>query len=302
MKRRTLLVLISFTTIPMAQAIDDFQVQMTRYAHDDMSLRYDVFTVGEQRSSNFDSEWFQLPKVALGFGATHHNRFRDRVHSELYRPMIDLSFQTIGKINFGIAYAHGFASDELPLGFRRFDFEGNFHSIGGYLGRQWDCGFKLSGAWSYSTGEYGVDDFRRKTSLDWGGGSGAIGYARSFGEKKFGRNLSVDTSANILYQSEEDFWHFVWMAKLGHNICERFAIYGMFNLFHELDRRSGGLPIAYGGYHPYGDETWGELGGGFQARLCRGLSFTAEATTPVLDEGTAAHNAFQVRAGLNWSF
>ena len=93
------------------------------------------------------------------------------------------------------------------------------------------------------------------------------------------------------------------MAKVGHNCCERFAFYGIFNLFHEMEQEGGSaIPLGYSGYHPMGDETWGETGAGFQAQLGRGFSLTAEATTPVLDEGNVACNAFQVRSGVNWSF
>jgi hypothetical protein len=62
------------------------------------------------------------------------------------------------------------------------------------------------------------------------------------------------------------------------------------------------VPLGPSGYHPIGDETWGETGGGLNAQLGRGVLLSAEATVPVLDEGIPADNAFQVRAALSWKF
>jgi hypothetical protein len=212
----------------------------------------------------------------------------------------------VGGVNIGLVYSHGFASEEdVFFGtVGKVLIEGDLDSGGGYVAKQFDCGFKLGATWAYSAGELRLKDAHRPFSeFDTFGASGALGFARSFGDKKNWRNAFVDTSANFLFQSEEDAWSFLWMAKVGHNCCERFAVYGLFNLYHKLDYR-GRFVVSpvFAGYRPYGDDTWGETGGGFQARLWRGLTFTAEATTPVLDEGLIASNAFQVRAAFHWRF
>ena len=289
-----------------AHAIDDFNIQMSKNAQDDMSLRYDIYTTGERANLwQSQSDWFQTPKVGLQFHALHQERYMGVTSSDLYRPMVDVSFQTVAKINVGLAYGHGFMTDEAVIfgGARTIKLEGDMDSVGGYVGRQFDCGFKLGATWAYSTADLGLKGFDPSVDFNTVGASGSIGFARSFGEKKFGRNIFVDTSANFLYQSEEDAWYFLWMGKLGHNFCEAFSVYAIFNIYHEMDYKGRfGVPLAYAGYRPYGDETWGEVGGGFQARLCHGLSFTTEGTTPVMDSSFEACNAFQIRAGLNWSF
>jgi len=239
------------------------------------------------------------------FNATHQERFGGLTETDLLAPMLDLSFQTYAGVNVGIVYSHGFLSDEqaFPGTFGGSKFEGDIDSVGGYLAKQWDCGFKVGATVAYSTADLRYENGRSFYDFDIVGTSVALGYARSFGEKKFGRNVFVDTSANFLYQSEEDAFYFLWMAKVGHSFSERFAAYGIFNLFHVIDFNGNYvIPEGYVGYHPFGDETWGETGAGFQAQLCHGFTFTAEATTPVLDEQFVATDSFQVRAGLNWRF
>jgi hypothetical protein len=223
--------------------------------------------------------------------------------------MVTVGFETFGGVNVGLAYSHAFLFEDRtffipssPFPLQIAEIEGDRDSVGGYFSKQWNCGFKAGATWSYSTAELRHND-REFFELNAVGASGSLGFARSFGEKKFGRNAFVDTSANFLYQAEEDAWYFLWMAKLGHNICERFAVYGLFNLFYDMEYEGQfGVPRGFAGYRPYADDTWGETGGGFQARLCHGLSFTAEATIPVLDENFIAENAFQVRSALNWTF
>jgi hypothetical protein len=304
--KRIICLTASCAVVCTVHAIDDFNVQMSKNAQDDMSLRYDIYTTGERADLwESKSDWFQTPKVGVQFHATHQERYMGVTSSDLYRPVIDLSFQTAGKINVGLAYGHGFVTDEAVIfgGRRTFKLEGDMDSVGGYVGRQFDCGFKLGATWSHSTADLAFKGRDPFLDFETTGASGSIGYAHSFGEKRFGRNIFVDTSANFLYQSEEDAWYFLWMAKLGHSFCDAFSVYSIFNIYHEMDYKGRfGVPLAYAGYRPYGDETWGEVGGGFQARLCHGLSFTTEGTTPVMDSSFEACNAFQIRSGLNWSF
>ena len=314
MKTRPLAFLICAALIaPTAHAIDDFNIQMSKILHEDTSLDHDIYTKGES-AGLWDSQcpWLQNPSVGLHFKTTHYERtigqitaFRGRAEIELYRPIVDLHFQTIGGVNVGLAYSHGFMShDEFGPFFMR-EFEGDVDSGGAYLAKQWDCGFKIGATVSYSSGELRFKDFDEPFfEFNTLGASGAIGFARNFGDKTTWKNVFVDTSANFLHQTRENSWHLLWMTKVGHNCCERFSVYGLFNLFYEIDYRDPNsfVPDGFRGYHPYGDDTWGEAGGGFQARLCHGVSFTAEATTPIMDKGIRAKSAFQVRGGLNWSF
>lgn len=305
-------------TIPTVNAIDDFGVQVNKAMHEDTSLRHDVYTVGESAGLwGSECPWFQKPSVSLRFNTIHQDRptrffpggsYIPGVDSELYSPLVAVGFETIGGVNAGLAYSHAFLVEEethpspRPFAPRRFELEGDRDSVGVYLSKQWNCGLKVGGTWSYSTAEQRFGD-REILDFNTMGASGSLGFARSFGEKKFGRNVFVDTSANFLYQTEEDAWYFVWMAKLGHNICERFAVYGLFNLFYDMEYEGQfGVPQGFAGYRPYLDDTWGEAGGGVQVRLCHGLNFMGEATIPVLDEGFIAEDAFQLRGGLNWSF
>jgi hypothetical protein len=289
-----------------ANAFDDFNIQMAKTAHEETSWRNDVYTTTD--ASNLwksDCPWFQKPAATLRFNGTHQERFGGLEEIDLFAPMLDVSFQTRGGVNMGIGYQHGFLSeDQLVLGsFRTVPLEGESDSIGGYVTKQWDCGFKLVATWSYSQADIELEGGPTVFEFNTFGASGALGFARTFGEKRIGRNIFIDTSATVLYQSEQESERFLWLAKVGHNICPRVAVYGIFNLFHELDNDGRiGVPFEYAGYHPSGDETWGEAGGGLQAQVWRGLSLTAEATTPVLDEGFPAQNAFQVRAALNWRF
>jgi hypothetical protein len=298
---------------PATHAIDDFNIQMSKILHEDTSLNHDIYTAG-QSAGLWDSQCplLQKPSVGLRFHATHQERewftgiSPQRSETELYRPVVDLHFQTIGGVNVGVAYSHGFLTEtRFVAPFFEFETEGDSDSAGAYLAKQWDCGFKVGATVSYSTGE--LRDARSNNQFfDFNtiGASGAVGFARSFGDKTTWKNVFVDTSANFLHQTREDSWHFLWMAKVGHNCCERFSVYGVFNFFYEIDYRDFrfSLPDGFRGYHPYRDDQWGEAGGGFQAELCHGLTFTAEATTPILDKGITAENAFQVRGGLNWNF
>jgi hypothetical protein len=301
--RTVLLLIVGF--LPKALAFDEFNLQMSRVLHEETSWSRDIYTSGTSADLwKSKCPWLQRPAVSVRFNATHQELAGTFVDADLFAPMASVSFQTYGGLNVGLAYAHGFVSEEpVFLGFfGPSELKGDSDSIGGYVGKQWDCGFKAGATVAYTSAELRFQAFDPFYEFDTVGASGALGFARSFGEKKFGKNIFVDTSANFLYQSEDESWHFIWMAKVGHNFCKEFAVYGIFNLFHELKQRdSFGVTHQFSGYHPSRDETWGEAGGGFQARLGRGLSFTAEATAPVLDE-YIARNAFQVRAALNWSF
>jgi hypothetical protein len=292
-----------------AFAIDDFNIQMSKLAHEETSWRHDVYTIATSAELwKSECPWLQKPAVTLRFNAMQQERGGGFYESELLAPMFDVSFQTFGGVNVGIAYQHGFLSEDFfSTGvLSRRQVESDLDSIGGYLTKQWDCGFNVGATWAYSRADIvtGFGPFGEVLQeFDTVGASGTLGFARSFGEKKFGRNVFIDTSANFLYQSEEEAWYFLWMAKAGHNICPRVAVFGIFNLFHVLDYNGHfSVPIGFAGYGPIGDETWGEAGGGIQAQLPWGISMSAEVTTPVLDEGFIAQNAYQVRAALNWRF
>ena len=288
-----------------AFAFDDFNLQMGKVLHEETSWSHDIYTVGNSAGLlKSGSPWLQKPSVTLRFNATHQEPFETFSEIDLYQPMASLSFQTIGGISIGLSYAHGFLKEDLsnPIYTSSFKLEGDSDSVGGYVSKQWDCGLKVGGTWAYTKADLRFEGGRTFYDFDTVGTSGTLGFARSFGEKKFGKNVFVDTSANFLYESEDESWHFIWMAKVGHNLCKEFAIYGIFNLFEELEQRdSFVVPYQYSGYHPSLDKTWGEAGGGFQAQLGWGFSFTAEATAPVMDE-EYKRNAFQVRSALNWSF
>ena len=305
-----------------ALALDEFHVQISKIAHEETSWRHDIYTAGDSADLwKSGSEWFQKPAVTLRFSTTHHERSltfptpsgpnSTIVRSELFTPMLSGSFQTWGGIIAGFTYGHSFQTFETQLsipggGFATVEDDDGLDSVGGYVAKQWDCGVKVAGTWSYTWADGDRFVF---PEFDAVGGSGALGFARGFGEQQFGRNVFVDTSANFFYQAEdegqgwEDNWHFVWMAKVGHNICPRVSFYGLFNLFHHLE--GGQRPffqLRVRDYYPLLDETFGEAGGGLQAQFGRGFSLNAEATTPILDEGVPADEAFQVRAALNWRF
>ena len=292
--------------VNLARAFDDFALLTSEAMHEETSWQNNIYTLdASPKLWSTNCPWLQAPSVALRFNATHQERFAAFSETDLYQPMASLSFQTIGGINVGLSYAHGFLREEQfnPLSTGGpFKLEGDSDSVGGYVSKQWDCGLKIGGTWAYTTADLAPKGGNSFYDFDTVGASGALGFARSFGEKKFGRNVFVDTSANFLYESEDESWHFVWLAKAGHNLCQEFAIYGIFNLFQELEQRqSSVVPYQYSGYHPSLDTTWGEAGGGFQAQLGRGFSLTAEATTPIMDAENT-RNAFQVRSALNWSF
>lgn len=312
---KKLLFLLPVSVVSTASALDDFNVQMLKVMHEEVSERAGVYTATSSAEIwNPDSEWFRNPGVAVRFEASHQRRDfpffpGDIVEIDIYRPMVGFNFQTIGGIEAGITYGHAFLYEERTFAFPR-DVESDMDSVGGYLAKQFDCGFRIGGSWSYSDAEFrfdGNDD--PFFEYDTVGAAAGIGFARSFGEKTFGRNVFIDTSANFVYQDllenvigEDEEWTFLWLAKVGHNICEEFAIYGLFNLYHDLNDRIGGRVIEYGGLRPYGDDTWAEMGGGFETHFGGGFTFRAEAVTPVLDQEFTANEAFQVRAALNFRF
>jgi hypothetical protein len=288
---------------------------MLKVMHEEVSERAVVSTAtSSAKLWNPDSEWFRNPGVAVRFEASHQRRdflFGDMVELDLYRPMVGFNFQTIGGIEAGVTYGHAFLCEEnTRFGFVRRDVESDMDSVGGYLAKQFDCGFRIGGSWSYSDAEFrfdGNDD--PFFEYDTVGAAAGIGFARSFGEKTFGQNVFIDTSANFVYQDllgnfgdDDEAWNFLWLAKVGHNICEEFAVYGLFNLYHDLDDGNGGRVLQYGGLRPYGDDTWAEVGGGFATHFGGGFTFRAEAVTPVLDQQFTADEAFQVRAALNFRF
>ena len=293
---------------PTLFAFDDFNLQMSKLQHEQTSWSHDIYTVSpDVRPEGTPWAWLQQPAIAARVNYTHQDRFDGFYKSDLVSPMVDFSFQTIGGVNVGVAYSHGFLSEEqifipgLPSPVK---FEGDQDSVGAYVAKQWDCGLKVGGTWSYSSAKIAFKDYNfTRADYDTVGASGMIGFARSFGQKKFGKNVFVDTSANFLNQSEEQSWNFLWMAKVGHNLCREFAVYGIFNLFHELEHgESFRIPVGYAGYHPLGETTWGEAGGGVQAQLGHGFSLTAEATTPVICESPGDIAAVQLRAAVNWVF
>ncbi len=303
-------------TAASAFAFDDFNVQVRKTAHEEIAWRRDIYTTTGAELWKSESKWFQSPAVTLRLNYTREEpavRFSTpsggggfiRPESDLWSPMLSAGFQTWGGIDVGVAYAHSIHSPRLRVvlpsgGVATIDDDNHLNSVGGYVAKQWDCGLNVAGTWSYTSTEGDTVLIRE---FDTVGASGGLGFARSFGERKIGRNIFVDTSANFLYQSEEETWHFLWLAKVGHNLCPRAAVYGVFNLFHRLEDPSGlTVPLGPSGYHPLKDETWGEAGGGLQAQIWRGLSATVEATVPVLDEEIAAEDAFQIRAALHWKF
>jgi len=249
-------------TAATALGLDDFNVQMSKAAHEETSWRHDIYSTADSAALwKSESAWFQKPALALRLNVTHEERlFRqftpsgaglETSDSDLWSPMFSAGFQTWGGMDVGVAYAHTIHTLKLrlptPSGLTTSIEEDNeLDSIGGYVAKQWDCGFKAAATWSYTWMDGETFLFQE---FDTVGASGALGFARSFGEKKFGRNTFVDTSANFLFQSEEETWHFLWLAKAGHNICPRVSVYGIFNLFHRLeDPASFSVPLGPGGY------------------------------------------------------
>jgi hypothetical protein len=300
-----------------AFALDDFNVQANKIAHEETSWRHDVYTTGRSMDLwKSDWEWFQQPALTVRLSSAHRERSillftpsgpqSMTSDSDIWTPMLSGSFQTVAGINVGVTYGRTIQTLDskvaIPSGsFVTVEAEDQLDSVGGYVSKQWDCGLNLAGTWSYTWTD-GERFFFRE--FDTVGASGALGFARSFGEKTFGRNIFVDTSANFFFENDDvqDLWHFVWMAKVGHNFCPAFSVYGLFNLFHELERESPGFDFNSRDYYPLFDETWGEAGGGLQTQFGEGFSLMAEAATPILDEGITSENAFQVRAALNWRF
>jgi hypothetical protein len=298
------------------RAFDEFSLQIIKTQHEESSWNHDIYTTRRSAELLPSSSWLQKPAVTLRYNATHEEY--DWVEGEIDHrsPMASLSFQTIGGVQVGVSYAYGCIEEDIPQFYGPFQREHESRSVGGYVAKQWDCGLKVGATWSHTRGDLGYKDFDSTYyKFDTLSASAMLGFARSFGEKKFGRNVFVDTSANFLHEFEDEPWHFIWMAKAGHNLCPEFAIYGIFNLVRELDeRRSNVVPSEYMGYHPIRnvslpivdspastDRTWGEAGGGFQVQLGRGFSLSAEATTPIMDDNDT-RNVFQVRSALNWSF
>jgi hypothetical protein len=313
---RTLLV-VAFLSPAAVRAFDEFSLQIIKTQHEESSWNHDIYTT--RRSTELwtsTSPWLQKPALTVRFNATHQDYDWADADYDLLSPMASLSFQTIGGVQIGVSYAYGLISQEMPAFFGPVEFEHESRSVGGYVAKQWDCGLKVGATWSHTRGELSYKDADDPYyKFDTLSASAMLGFARSFGEKKFGRNVFVDTSANFLFEFEDEPWHFIGMAKVGHNLCPEFALYGIFNLFHELEERSSNVvPSQYMGYHPVRDywpgvltdpsdpdRTWGEAGGGFQVQLGRGFSLSAEATTPIMDDNDT-RNVFQVRSALNWSF
>jgi hypothetical protein len=299
------------------RAFDEFSLQIIKTQHEESSWNHDIYTGRRSTELLPSSSWFQKPALTVRFNATHQDYEWADADYDLLSPMASLSFQTIGGVQIGVSYAYGLISQEMPPFFLGpYKYEHESRSVGGYVAKQWDCGLKVGATWSHTRGDLGYENFGDPYyKFDTLSASAMLGFARSFGEKKFGRNVFVDTSANFLFEFEDEPWHFIGMVKAGHNLCPEFAIYGVFNLFHELEeRRSNVVPSQYMGYHPikdisFGtitagpltDQTWGEAGGGFQVQLGRGFSLSAEATTPIMDDNDT-RNVFQVRSALNWSF
>lgn len=293
----------------LAFGFEDFTLQMLKAAHEETSWRHEVYTAGTSaRLWDTNCPIIQAPAATVRFNFTEVETSAFTEHVDLYMPGAGLSFRTVGGVNFGVSYARGYSESKVivltPFGGRHTELEGHTDNVGGYLTRQWDCGFRVGGTWSYSTGDL---DLRARDVTVWEhelwSATAGIGYARAFGEKAFGRNVWVDISANGVFatRDQEEEWHFAGLVKVGHNLCPDFAIYGLINIFQFVDRSAYlGIPREFAGYRMFFDETWGEAGGGFQARLGSGFSFTGEVTTPVYDEDKIT--GFQVRSAVNWSF
>ncbi len=274
--------------IPLVQTFGASPVEVLKVMHEELSLNHGIYSPVASNRWASESAWFQNPGVSLRFGAGHQEAEGIGFESESYTPEISVRFQTVGQLEVGVMYAHTFFQQtEFFYPFGKFQFEGDTDSVGGYLARQFDCGFRVGAGVSYSASSSGPEGSSRRSHSDTFGASGGIGFARSFGEKRFGRNVFVDTSANFLYYSEVEKWYFVWMTKLGHNLTENIAVYGLFNLFC-----SGSRP----------DATSGEAGGGIFIRCCEKLRLTAEAATPVLDDSSYRTSSYYVRTGLHFDF
>ncbi len=305
-------------TVFTASAFDDFNVQMSKIAHEETSWRHDIYTQADTAGLwKSDWAWLQKPALTYRYSITQERRSPPAIttasgfttplgpDSEMQSSGLSGSFETWGGVALGFSYAHTHQDSSFRVvtpggGIATVQGEDTLDSFGAYVAKQWTNGLKANAIWSHTRtdGERYV-----MPAFDTSGVSGGMGYARSFGEKRIGRNVFVDTSANFLYQSGEESWHFLWQAKAGHSLCPRFAIYGLFNLFHRLEEGDGTrIPTGPAGYHPIGDETWGETGVGWQGQLWFGASLTGEITVPILDQGITAENAFQVRAAMNWSF
>jgi hypothetical protein len=314
---RTLLV-IAFLSPAEVRAFDEFSLQIIKTQHEESSWNHDIYTGRRSTELLPSSSWFQKPALTVRFNATHQEY--DWIDGEIDHrsPMASLSFQTIGGVQIGVSYAYGCIEEDIPQFYGPFQGEHESRSVGGYVAKQWDCGLKVGATWSHTRGDLGLENFGDPYyKFDTLSASAMLGFARSFGEKKFGRNVFVDTSANFLFEFEDEPWHFIGMVKVGHNLCPEFALYGIFNVIRELEERSSNVvPSEYMGYHPIrnfppigsvttdpssADQTWGEAGGGFQVQLGRGFSLSAEATTPIMDDNDT-RNVFQVRSALNWSF
>lgn len=285
------------------RAADDFTVQTTKNLHDDLALSHDVYTSGQSAQLwDAEHEWLRNPAVGVRFDMLHYE-VGDIISLDSYRPVLVLKAQTYADINVGISYAHAFISEEITPFLGRYKWEADLDSFGGYVAKQFDFGGKLGVAYTYSHAEYGVEG-SRTFEMDLRSFIGSAGFARSFGEKKLGHNLFVDASANFLYSDDADVWDFVGLMKVGTALCKDFAVFGVINVYNQLDYDSGRFfgVFPFSDYRPYADDTWGEAGGGFQARLGKGFSLTAEMTTPVLDDGRVTEEPFLVRADLTWRF
>jgi hypothetical protein len=311
MKRTVPSTCLFLASLAAGSALDEFNNQMLKAAHEELGLERNVVTESDARRCP-DAEWFRNLGLSARYIATDVWFDEDRFERSLYTPAIGAYLQTVGGVQLGMTYSYQVAEYEVPPSFGFFGerHESEAHSVGGYVGKQFACGFKIATAWSYTDAK--VDAHSGAGSIDYDvdrtSGSAGIGFARSFGDKTSWKNVFVDTSANLLYQSEEQSWVFAWNNKLGHNICPRFAVYGIFNLYHSIDEEFDGLSLMertvapYGGYHPpFWDETWGEVGGGFETRLLSRLVLRAEATTPVMIE-YGDRDFFQFRGALHWEF
>jgi len=263
-----------------AHGIDNFHTQMSKILHENVSLNCDICIEGVPAELwKSDSPWLRNPGVGLRFNEAHWERSSQ---VDVYNPMLDVNFQTLDGIDVGLIYSHSILLEETPgFGFGRFKRESHADSVGVYVAKHFNCGFRAGAAYSYTT-----DDFGSFPQSDTSGASATIGFARSFGEQRLGRNVFIDTSANFVYYTTVEAWDFLWLAKMGQSFSDRFGAYGVFNLYHSLER--GGRPFA-------------EAGGGLQAQIVRSVTFILEGTTPVIDR-SKPDIAFQFRTALHWRF
>src|ERR1051325_1748802 len=133
----------AFAVVSTTHAFDDFNLQMTKIQHENVSLAHDVYTVGASEAL-FDSTcpWFQKPGVGVRFEFFHQERsypYYFQQDIDLYRPMLDLHFQTYAGVDVGLTYGHALLNDEYKDYFFPRRFEGDMDSVGGYVAKQCDC-------------------------------------------------------------------------------------------------------------------------------------------------------------------